>query len=122
MKIVYQLSEEEIGEARRKAIREAAQRIADALSISLQEVMEALKNMAYSTPFNTEELKEATQKLMELAEQAKNECADYIIETEIENGWPLHPNKCRAGCTSKPIAKPPYWHRIRSYCVTNKYH
>ena len=122
MKIVYQLSEEEIGEARRKAIREVAQRIADALSISLQEVMKDLENMAYSTPFNIEELKEAMQKLMELTVQAKNECADYIIETEIENGWPLHPNKCRAGCTSKPIVKPPYWHRIRSYCVTTKYH
>ena len=121
MKIVYQLSEEEIGEVRRKAIREVAQRIADALSISLQEVMKALENMAYSTPFNIEEMKEATQKLIELA---KNECADHIIETEIENenGWPLHPNKCRAGCTSKPIVKPPYWHRIRSYCVTTKYH
>lgn len=119
MKIVYQLSEEEIGEAKRKAIREVAQRIADALSISLQEVMKAFENIAYSTPFNIEEMKEAMQKLIE---QAKNECADYIIETEIENGWPLHPNKCRAGCTSKPIAKPPYWHRIRSYCVTTKYH
>lgn len=119
MKIVYQLSEEEIGEVRRKAIREVAQRIADALSISLQEVMKALENMAYSTPFNIEEVKEATQKLIE---QVKNECADYIIETEIENGWPLHPNKCRAGCSSKPIVKPPYWHRIRSFCVTNKYH
>lgn len=121
MKIVYQLSKEEICEVRRKAIREVAQKIADALSISLQEVMKALENMAYSTPFNIEEIKEATQKLKELV---MNKCADYIIKTEIENenGWPLHPNKCRAGCTSKPIAKPPYWHRIRSYCVTNKYH
>lgn len=119
MKIVYQLSEEEIGEARRKAIREVAQRIADALSISLQEVMKAFENIAYSTQFNIEEMKEAMQKIIE---QAKNECADYIIETEIENGWPLHQNKCRAGYTSKPIIKPPYWHRIRSYCVTTKYH
>lgn len=122
MEIVYQLSEKEIGEAKQKSIREVAQMYADALRIPLQEVMKALENMAYSTPFNIEEMKEATQKLIELAEQAKNECADYIIETEIENGWPLHPNKCRAGCTSKPIAKPPYWHRIRSYCVTTKYH
>ena len=119
MKIVYQLSEEEVGEAKRKAIREVAQRIADALSISLQGVMKAFENIANSTPFNIEEMKEVMQKLIE---QAKNECADYIIETEIENGWPLHPNKCRAGCTSKPIVKPPYWHRIRSYCVTTKYH
>lgn len=119
MKIVYQLSEEEIGEAKLKAIREVAQRIADALSISLQEVMRAFENIAYSTPFNIEEMKEAMQKLVE---QMKDECADCIIETETENGWPLHPNKCNAGCTSKPIIKPPYWHRIRSYCVTNKYH
>lgn len=119
MKIVYQLSEEEVGEVKRKAIREVAQRIGDALSISLQEVMKAFENIAYSTPFNIEEMKEAMQKLIE---QAKNECADYIIETEIEIGWPLHPNKCRAGCTSKPIVKPPYWHRIRSFCVRNKYH
>lgn len=119
MKIVYQLSEEEVGEAKRKAIREVAQRIADELSISLQDVMKAFENMAYLTPFNIEEMREAMQKLIE---QAKYECADYIIETEIENGWPLHPNKCRAGCTSKPIVKPPYWHRIRSYCVTTKYH
>ena len=122
MKIVYQLSEEEVGEVKRKAIREVAQKIADELGISLQEVMKAFENIAYSTPFNIEELKEAMQKL-----------TDYIIETEIENGWPLHlnkienvwplhPNKCRAGCTSKPIVKPPYWHRIRSYCVTTKYH
>lgn len=122
MKIVYQLSEEEIGEARRKAIREVAQRIADALSISLQEIIKALENMAYSTPFNVEDIKEMTEAMQKFIEQAKNECADYIIETEIENGWPLHPNKCRAGCTSKPIVKPPYWHRIRSYCVTTKYH
>ena len=115
MKIVYQLSEEEIGEAKRKAIREVAQKIADALGISLQEVMKAFESIV----FDIDEMKEAIQKLVELE---KNEWADYIIETEIENGWPLHPNKCRAGCTSKPIAKPPYWHRIRSYCVTTKYH
>lgn len=107
MKIVYQLSDEEIGEAKRKAIRGVAQEISDALSISLQDVMKAFESIV----FNIEEMKETIHEL-----------ADYIIETEIENGWPLHPNKCRAGCTSKPIVKPPYWHRIRSYCVTNKYH
>ena len=119
MKIVYQLSEEEIGEAKRKAIREVAEGSADALSISIQEVMRAFGNIAYATPFNIEEMKEAIQKLVE---QMKDECADCIIKTETEKGWPLHPKKCRAGCTSKPSVKPPYWHRIRSYCVTNKYH
>ena len=115
MKIVYQLSEEEICEVKRKATSEAAQKISDELSISLQEVMKAFESIV----FDIDEMKEAIQKLVELE---KNEWADYIIETEIENGWPLHPNKCRAGCTSKPIVKPPYWHRIRSYCVTTKYH
>ena len=115
MKIVYQLNEEEIGEVKRKTISGVAQEISDALSISLQEVMKSFESIV----FNIEEMKEAIQKLVELA---KNEWADYIIETEIENGWPLHPKKCRSGCTSKPIVKPPYWHRISSYCVTTKYH
>ena len=85
---------------------------------SLQDASRAFEDLANSTPFSFEELKEAIQKL---AEQIKIVYADSIIKTEIKNGWPLHPNKCRAGCTSKPIIKPPYWHRIRSYCVTNKY-
>lgn len=119
MEIVYQLSEKEIGEAKQKGIREVAQIYADALRIPFQEVMRAFENIAYSTPFNIEEMKKAMQRLIE---QMKDEYADCIIETDVENGWLINPNKCRAGCKSKPIIKPPFWHRIRSYCVTTKYH
>lgn len=99
MEIVYKLSEEEIANIWHEAICMAAKKIAEEFMVPIQMVISAFERLAYPTPFNVEEMKEAMQKLVE---QIKD--------------------KCRADCSTKPIIKPPYWHRIRSYCVTNKYH
>lgn len=68
-------------------------------------------------PFSVDEIENYVMALKERIKVEYSECHDD--EYEQECNWPPNPCKCKAGHSSKPIIKPPYWNRIRSFCVNN---
>lgn len=63
--------------------------------------------------------------LMREAEQIALEKQKIIYEVELEylewnkQGWHTHHKE---GKPCKAKVKPPYWHRVRSFCVRSNFH
>lgn len=73
------------------------------------------------TPFDLEDVKEATERLQKYAVSVTR-IVDDIKELFIEHSresWHTH-HKEGKPCKAKIL--PHYWHRIRSFCVRNNYH
>ena len=103
-----------------KSVREAIENIARAMGTTFDSVAAAFEHLASCVPFDVDEIKNY---VMALQERVKFEYAEYHDDEYTEEcNWPPNPCKCKAGHSSKPIVKPPYWNRIRSFCVRNKYH
>lgn len=102
-----------------QSINEAILNIATALGTTFDSVEAAFERLASNHPIDVEALQ---RYIFRLKEKIDFEYSDCIIENEVECNWPPNPCKCKAGHSSKPIIKPSYWYRIRSFCVRNKYH
>lgn len=109
------MTEEEIENLR--SVREAIENIANALGTTFDSVAAAFEHLGSCVPFSVAEMENY---VMALEERIKFEYSEY--EYEQECNWPPNPCKCKAGHSSRPFANPPYWHRIRSFCVRNNHH
>ena len=74
------------------------------------------------------EMVDELEMLMRKAEQMaleKQELQEMVDEIELVNlgwnkqGWHIHHKE---GKPCKAKVKPPYWHRVRSFCVRRGYH
>jgi len=97
-------------------------KLSERFSCTVQEIeMLFAKITRIETPFDLEDVKEATERLQKYADSVT--CiVDDIKELFIEHSrecWHTH-HKDGKPCKAK--IKPIYWHRIRSFCVQNNYH
>ena len=102
-----------------QSINEAILNIATALGTTFDSVEAAFERLASYHQIDVEALQ---RYIFRLKEKIDFEYSDCIIENEVECNWPPNPCKCKAGHSSRPFANPPYWHRIRSFCVRNNHH
>ena len=71
------------------------------------------------------EMVDELEMLMRKAEQMALEMQELVDEIELEylggskQGWHTHHKE---GKPCKAKVKPPYWHRVRSFCVRRGYH
>ncbi len=103
-----------------RSVREAIENIANAMGTTFDSVVAAFEHLGSCVPFSVDEIKNYVMALEERIKFEDSVCHDD--EYEQECNWPPNPCKCKAGHSSKPIIKPSYWYRIRSFCVRNKYH
>lgn len=103
-----------------RSVREAIENIANAMGTTFDSVAAAFEYIGSCVPFSVDEIKNYVMALEERIKFEDSVCHDD--EYEQECNWPPNHCKCKAGHSSKPIIKPSYWYRIRSFCVRNKYH
>ena len=97
-------------------------RLAERFSCTVQEIEMLFAKIArIETPFDLEDVKEATERLQKyvvrvtrIVDDIKELFIDHCRET-----WHTH-HKEGKPCKAKVM--PIYWHRIRSFCVQNNYH
>ena len=97
-------------------------RLAERFSCTVQEIEMLFAKIArIETPFDLEDVKEATERLRKyvvrvtrIVDDIKELFIDHCRET-----WHTHHKE---GKPCKAKIKPIYWHRIRSFCVRNNYH
>ena len=97
-------------------------RLAERLCCTVQEIEMLFAKIArIETPFDLEDVKEATERLQKYAVSVTR-IVDDIKELFIEHSresWHTHHKE---GKPCKAKIKQPFWHRIRSFCVRKRYH
>lgn len=97
-------------------------RLAERFCCTVQEIEMLFAKIArIESPFDLEDVKEATERLQKYVVRVTR-IVDDIKELFIEHSrecWHTH-HKEGKPCKAKVI--PIYWHRIRSFCVQNNYH
>lgn len=103
-----------------EAFGEACKELAIKMGCSLQSLLKAVANIGIA-------IREQGQQ-MESLKAAVDDClkkmeyVDCVIEEYLEwnkQGWHTHHKE---GKPCKAKVKPPYWHRVRSFCVRSNYH
>ena len=111
---------------------DAVRTMAAAMSVTADEVATAIKSVGAAFTEITGTLEElemaAANARMEMEIErldAMMEKVEYIDAVELEynewakEGWHTHHKE---GKPCKAKVKPPYWHRVRSFCVRSNYH
>ena len=111
---------------------DAVRTMAAAMSVTADEVATAIKSVGTAFTELTGTLEElemaAANARMEMEIErldAMMEKVEYIDAVELEynewakEGWHTHHKE---GKPCKAKVKPPYWHRVRSFCVRSNYH
>lgn len=112
---------------------DAVRTMAAAMSATADEVAAAIKSVGtafteLTGTFEELETAAAVNERMEMKIEwldAMMEKVEYIDAVELEynewakEGWHTHHKE---GKPCKAKVKPPYWHRVRSFCVRSNYH
>lgn len=105
---------------------EACKEIAQVLGVDMRELVNGIVNYAIGArqmrvelESRLEELKETAERTLKNIKMMSAEVCELDYWLQTRDGWHTHHKE---GKPCKAKVKPPYWHRVRSFCVCSNYH